>query len=313
MTASGWSIPVHRFLPSAATALHKDPIMLCPPYGATKAVFALQQPLSIIDLLTAAGFPVWSFDYRGQRETVAPGIGPKDVPLHLATLAQEELTTVVSHALRTERRDRVHLIGFSLGGLVAAIYAAVVQPEIVGGLVAVGTPFRWARVPLWANLLTRSPMFVGGLPTGDADQWIGHLAPLAPRVPQLLRPTWARGRNVDFTPDEAWRSVVGRFPPQLNYAVAAWVRGRDVSVGSQTLLDAVAEMHAASLVVVSDGDRFAPWPNVEPFVTATARNGNGTPVARVHHVPQRSHTSLMIGQRAVSDVFQPIRDFVTSL
>jgi pimeloyl-ACP methyl ester carboxylesterase len=99
--------------------------------------------------LSREGFEVLNLDYPSTR-------------LSLAELAEDVHGAVSAFS---ERVDRVHFVGFSMGGLVIRAYLKAHRPRNIGRVVMIGTPNNGSEV---ADLLKGNRLFVSVL--GPAGQ-----------------------------------------------------------------------------------------------------------------------------------------------
>lgn len=316
-TAQGWELPVRRFAPVAMThiaAVH-PPVVLCPPFGATQYLFSARGGGdAFVDVMLHRGREVWTFDYRGQDGTRAtngaasPTEGVRADHHAVFWEYAGDLAAVVEHVCTTTGAATVDLVGCSMGGVVAAVYAACIAPDRVRKFATIGTPFAWSTVPLWASLLTFAPRLWSLLPTHHVHRLARGGAPALDWVPDRLRPGWARSDNLDLGQLEELRPVVGSFPPRLNATVAAWVKARGAWVNGRALLGELHALRGPFFAVVGAADRLAPRENVEPVLAAL-----GTPAAQrhLHEVPGATHHALMLGRHAATHVFVPVAAFLT--
>lgn len=316
-TAQGWELPVRRFAPVAMTRIADvhPPVVLCPPFGATQYLFSARGGgRAFVDVLVHGGREAWTFDYRGQEGTrvtngtISTTEGVRADHHAVFWDYAEDLAAVVERVCNTTGAATVDLVGCSMGGMVAAVYAACIAPDRVRKFAAIGTPFAWSTVPWWVSTLTFAPQLWSLLPTHHVHRLARGGAQVLDWVPDRLRPGWARSDNLDLGRMEDLRPVVGSVPPRLNVTVAAWVKARGAWINGRALLGELHALRGPFFAVVGAADRLAPRENVEP-VFATL----GTPAAQrhLHEVPGATHHALMLGRRAATHVFAPVTAFLT--
>ncbi len=212
---------------------------------------------------------------------------------------------------------RPFLIGHSLGGTIAAIYAAS-APESIKGLVLLGAPlcfapqasqFRDALVSLVPPMLSEAEPFPGSL--------LSHMSALA--SPNTL--IWHRlmdaalcvadrhaleihARIERWALDEV--ALPGKLVRQIiedlyrdNRLCRGKLKVRDVSVGP-------ASLTAPTLAVVNTNDDVAPPAAIEPFIAAMSA-GNGQIIRFPGEVGVGlQHLAILIGRKALAEVWPQI-------
>jgi pimeloyl-ACP methyl ester carboxylesterase len=162
-----------------------------------------------------------------------PGHGRSDLPPgHLSAAG---LARAVIEVLDALEENRVHLVGLSLGGMVA-LQTALDWPDRLRSLVLVNT-FARLKVPAgqWGNRAVRLALLVAG-PMSWTGRWVAHgLFPRSGQGP--LRE--AAARRIASNPRGAYLKTVGAI---LRFDV----RHR------------LAEIRAPTLVVAGSGDRTVP-------------------------------------------------------
>jgi alpha-beta hydrolase superfamily lysophospholipase len=133
-------------------------LLLVHGYGQNR--YSWHLPLrSMVNHLARAGFDVFNLDLRGHGRSAHLG-APR--PLAPAEFVREDVPRAVEEALRVSGRERLFLVGHSLGGLIS--YAAA--PALAGavaGVATVGSPYHFLRG-------ARALALVGRL-LGAAERW----------------------------------------------------------------------------------------------------------------------------------------------
>ena len=137
---------LYRYLPVAQASPRETsgPVLLVPPLAAPAFCFDLRRGCSLAEHLLLAGHEVYIVDY-GEVE-----FGDRSLGL------EHWFDEVVPESIRATSADAggrpVHLIGWSLGGILALLTHAG-DPELrVGTVALVGSPFDFSRVPMVAPL-----------------------------------------------------------------------------------------------------------------------------------------------------------------
>jgi polyhydroxyalkanoate synthase len=145
---------------------------------------------SLIEWLGAQGHEVYCIDWGTPR--------PEDRFLELDDVCDVAIGRALRRSARTSADGRVHLLGYCLGGTLAAIHAAA-RPERVATLLALAAPIDFRQGGLLARWSTAPSFDVGALV--DA---LGNVPwPLMQASFHLLRPTLALGKSVALV-DRAW-------------------------------------------------------------------------------------------------------------
>ena len=193
-----------------------------------------------------------------------------DRPLS-AELIAGDIAALIKH-LNLERPD---IIGYSLGGGVA-FFLALRQPELVGDLVIVSTPFR--RNAFYPDILAQQGQVTAEAAEGmKQTPMYGLYARLAPRIedwPRLLRKLGeSMALDFDFTKD-------------------------------------VPRIKARTMIVAGDADIFPPAHAVEVFGLLGGGkrdggwDGSGRPKARLAILPGVTHYSMAIAPALPTTVIQ---------
>lgn len=176
-----------RYRPRAAGLSWKTPILLVPSLINRHYVLDLMPKKSFVEFLVGEGHDVFMIDWGTP--------GPEDRYLTFDELCDGYL----GRALRlASGRKKAHLLGYCLGGTLAAIHAAA-RPEHVASLTALAAPVRFDDDGLLAAW-TRSPRFdVGALTRAFGNvPW-----QLMQSAFHMLRPTLGLSKTVHLL-DRAW-------------------------------------------------------------------------------------------------------------
>jgi polyhydroxyalkanoate synthase len=137
---------LYRYLPveQASPREASGPVLLVPPLAAPAFCFDLRRGCSLAEHLLLLGHEVYIVDY-GEVE-----FGDRSLGL------EHWFDEVVPESIRATSADAadrpVHLIGWSLGGILALLTHAGDAELPVGNVALVGSPFDFARVPMVAPL-----------------------------------------------------------------------------------------------------------------------------------------------------------------
>lgn len=301
----GYDLAIAQAYDPAKLVPGRPPVLIVPGYGMSSFIFGFHPSgLSFERSLAEAGFEVWRCDLRAQGDSVRRG--GSDV-YGLADLARADLGAVIAGVLdRTgTRRDRVDVIGCSLGGTLALLYAALAKDPRIDKRVMMGTPVRWVKVHPMVRAAFFSPRLVGAVPLRGTRALAEALLPQAARVaPGLLR-VYLNPDIVDLTAAREMARTVEDPNRHVNREIAQWIRARDLHAGGVNLSDAIRGMHGPLLVVIANGDGIVPRETAEFVIEASAlakprRLDVGTASLKM------AHADMFVSNHAEERVFAPI-------
>jgi polyhydroxyalkanoate synthase len=179
-----------RYRPSPKGRVHRTPIVMVPSLINRHYVLDLMPGKSFIEWLVDQGHDVYCIDWGTP--------GPEDRFLDLDDFADRYLGRAVRVATRSSGTESAHLLGYCMGGIFTAIYAAL-RPERVASLVQLAAPVRFADDAV-LNQWTRSPRF-------DVDALVRATGIVPCQILQgsfhLLRPTLTLSKAMHVL-DRAW-------------------------------------------------------------------------------------------------------------
>jgi polyhydroxyalkanoate synthase len=161
-------------------------------------VLDLLPELSVVSKLVERGFDVWVLDWK------APGdLGPR---LTFTDYVEGAIASAAADAARTSGVPSVTVLGYCMGGTLAAMFAAH-RPELVKALCLLGTPIDFHLSGMLASW-TRRDLF-------DADLLMDVLGNMPPALMQsgfkLLNPADALFKQLHLLLDGADESRVRQF------------------------------------------------------------------------------------------------------
>jgi pimeloyl-ACP methyl ester carboxylesterase len=288
-TADGGFIGLRRLAPTGPPG---PPVLLIPGFGNTGHLYTIRNHgPSWLETLSAAGLDPWAVDMRQH-------VGFQDW-LHL------DLPAAVNCILRVTGYARIHVVGCSLGGLLAYTWLGHDPDAPVDRLVAIGTPLTWHEAPA----AIRAFRVVGGLLGGHSP---GGSRFLARRALPLLQRIGAGPFGFYLHPDRLEPAAALSLPravvdpgPALVRAVHRWVKDGEPRLGDGPLIPHLARVRTPLLLVTGDGDRIAPERCCTPVLSAW-----GGPTA--HHRTQGDwgHVDLFISKGHQQQVLGPLLDWL---
>lgn len=179
-----------RFLPRGAGLRAGPPILLVPSLINRYYVLDLTPGKSFAEFLVAQGFDVFCIDWGKPR--------PEDRYQTFDDIADRAIGRALHVACRTARSDQAHVLGYCLGGTLAAIHAAL-HPQKFASLTCVAAPVAFAEAGIMRQWLAGPGFDVDALVDG------GGLvrAELLQFSFQMLRPTLPLAKAVNLV-DRAW-------------------------------------------------------------------------------------------------------------
>lgn len=302
---AGWDLAIAQAYDPLKLVPGRAPVLIVPGYGMSSFIFGFHpNGPSFERYLADAGFEVWRADLRGQGDSARRD--GTDV-YGLAELAQEDIGAVVGAVLdRTRTRSsRVDVIGCSLGGTIALLYAALAREPRIGKRVAMGTPVRWIKVHPMVRAAFFSPWLAGVVPVRGTRAAAQVLLPQVARLaPGLLR-MYLNPDIVDLGAAREMTRTVEDPNRHVNREIALWIKARDLVARGTNLSEAIARMPEPLLVVIANGDGIVPRETAEFLLSAstaniTSRLDVGTAELRM------AHADMFVSNHAQERVFRPI-------
>jgi poly[(R)-3-hydroxyalkanoate] polymerase subunit PhaC len=168
---------VYHYRPQKKTRETGDPVLLVTPLAAPAICFDLRRGCSLVEHFVQKGRPTYLVEY-GEISFKNRKIGMEH---WVEEVVPEAIKTVSEHA----GGRPVHVIGWSLGGIFAAL-AAADRPDLpIASLTVVGSPFDVKQVPMVAPLRPILRLTDGGIVTQLYRMLGGAPKPLVRRAFQL--------------------------------------------------------------------------------------------------------------------------------
>lgn len=294
---------VHRYRPAGQAPAVGDPVLLVSPLSAPPTCFDLRRGCSLAEHLVATGRPTYlvehgevSFSERG---------------LDLAPWVLEALPAAV-RAVSADAGDRpVHLVGWSLGGLLALLTAAAGTDLPIASLSLLGAPVDLSAVPLVAptrplldlghgtGLLPRAYRALGDAPL-PLVRWaleLGTVQRLVAKPLAVASHLEDRDYLAQLEAVDRFRAGVTAYPGRTygqlyhRFLTGNALAGGALELGERTVR--LAAVTAPVLVVAGAGDGIAPVAAVRPLVPLLS----GARDVRLEIVPG-GHLGLLTGRGA---------------
>jgi polyhydroxyalkanoate synthase len=259
-----------RFSPPAGQRRFARPILLVPSLINRWYVLDLGPGRSFIEWLVAQGHEVFCIDWGTP--------GAEDRYLTWDDIGGRYLGRAVRVAARLGGTGDVHLLGYCLGGTLAAAYVAAF-PERVATLLALAAPIDFDRAGLMA-LWTRTPAFevgsivaaFGNVPHQLMQASFQLMKPALPaaKVVGVLDRAWDDEFLESFLATERWGSDNVSFPGEC-YAryIEALYRGNQLVRGGFSVCGRAVDLAAIRCPVLAVGfedDHIVPIASAAPLV-----------------------------------------------
>ncbi len=284
-TAEGGTTTLYRYVPEGGGRL-KAPVLLVPDLGFRREVFDLDGR-GLAPWLTARGFEVYVLEPDPQRGFVE--------------LARTDLPAALK-AIRAHRSEPVDLIAHGYAGTVVLAACTKELKGEVGRVVSLSTPV----TPEVPNALSEAVLARGGKftrlsldPAGAAsfDLLFAKHGQFSGRVLTDLRST-----GVADLSDAAAAELLG------------WMRSGDLPLGDGTSVKSrLAQFDRPTFQVLALRDNWAHPEFASPLreLSPKAPIKLTTMSLLQYHAEDYTHLSLLQGEGAPADVFEPIREFLS--
>jgi polyhydroxyalkanoate synthase len=168
---------VYHYRPQKKTLETGDPVLLVTPLAAPAICYDLRRGCSLVEHFVQKGRPTYLVEY-GE-------ISFKNRRLGIEHWVEEVVPEAIKSVSEHAGNRPVHVIGWSLGGIFAAL-AAADRPDLpIASLTVVGTPFDVKQVPMVAPLRPILRLTDGGIVTQLYRVLGGAPKPLVRRAFQL--------------------------------------------------------------------------------------------------------------------------------
>jgi len=150
---------VHRYrTPTRPRPLRHAPVLLVPPLAAPATCFDLRRGCSIAEHLLARGYPTYLVDYGP--------ISFNDRDLGLEHWVDDVIPRAVEVVSEDTGGERVQVVGWCLGGIMATLAAAGHRELPISSLALIASPFDFEKVRLMAPIRRLADLTGGRLVSG---------------------------------------------------------------------------------------------------------------------------------------------------
>jgi polyhydroxyalkanoate synthase len=294
-----------RFAP--ATPRFATPVLLVPSLINRWYVLDLGPGRSLVEWLVAQGYEVFCIDWGTP--------GPEDRYLTWDDIAGRYIGRAVRIAARYARSGEVHLLGYCLGGTLAATYVAAF-PDRVASFLALAAPIDFDHAGIMSTW-TRTPTFdVGALleafgnvpwPLMQASFKLLKPALDASKAVALLDRAWDDEFLESFLATERWGTDNVSFPGAC-YAryIEELYRGNALMRGSFTLAGRPSQLEAIRCPVLAlafADDHIVPLASAAPLVDRVSS------VTKQLVVQKGGHVGAVISRKAADRLWPVMSQF----
>jgi polyhydroxyalkanoate synthase len=153
------------------------PVLLVPPLAAPTICFDLRRGCSMAEHLLGLGHPTYLLEYGS--------IAFSDRDLGLEHWVQDIIPTAIERVSEHAGGQRVQVVGWCLGGIMSLLAAAGRDNLPINSIAAVGSPFDFEELRLFAPLRTAANLTNGFFGTAIYRALGGAPAPIVKRAFQL--------------------------------------------------------------------------------------------------------------------------------
>ncbi|GAB3662107.1 alpha/beta hydrolase [Nocardioides korecus] len=266
---------VYHYRPQKKTRETGDPVLLVTPLAAPAICFDLRRGCSLVEHFVQGGRPTYLVEY-GE-------ISFKNRRLGLEHWVEEVIPEAIKTVSENAGGRPVHVIGWSLGGIFAALTAADSPDLPIASLTVVGSPVDVSKVPMVAPLRPILNLTDGGLVTrlyrvlGGAPKPLVRQAFKLSSGTKLVTKPLATIQHLDDTEWLAQIEAVTRFTDNMiaypgrtfGQLYHRMLKANQLLTGKVTLAGReidVAGIKAPVLIFGGNTDGIAPIASVRPWV-----------------------------------------------
>ena len=119
ITEDSWRLALSRYLP-ARPLDGAPPVVLCPGFGLSGAIFDLDEEVSLARYLASRGYDVWVLDFRGRGASEKPRLwGRRRLRWCFDDYVDFDVPAALEAVCKTTGARQVQWVGLSMGALAA--------------------------------------------------------------------------------------------------------------------------------------------------------------------------------------------------
>ncbi|MEO7332184.1 MAG: alpha/beta fold hydrolase [Minicystis sp.] len=307
----GWHLSIFQTWDESRLIKGRNPVLIVPGYGMNSFIFSYHpRGASLEGYLAQAGFEVWRVDLRAQGRSVSVG-GSDD--FRLEDLALTDLGAALRAALDRSHTGatRADVIGASLGGTMMLIHAALQKDNLLGSLVAMGSPLRWVEIHPLIKIAFAWPALIGLVQLKGTRKLAGFALPhLVRRTPWLLS-VYMNAEVTDMGAAAEMVQTVEDPNRHINREIAHWIKNRDLMVKGVNVSHALKSVKNPLLSVLASNDGIVPRRTAEfPHQTVSSK------VKKLIEVGDKgwamAHADMFVSNESQDRVFEPVAAWLIS-
>jgi len=305
---------VHRYIRTPGVRAKGLPLLFVPPLGSQAACFDLRRGLSLAEDFVSRGRPTYLVDY-------GPLMG-EDRKVGIEHFVNDVLPDAIRKVSEDAGGRPVHLLGWSLGGILSLLTAARHPDLPIQTVTMVGSPFDFSKHPTLTPVRAIGK-YTGGRIIGTGFKVMGSIpAPLvslgfkATSLPVYLkkpRTLWTRRNDREFLTqvqavDQIMNNMLaypGRATLQAYHRLAL---GNEIATGQvqgPTKLVKLADVRVPVMNVAGTTDVLAPIASVQHVGTLLPNS----PDVRLPVAPG-GHLGILTGTKAPETTWVEIKKFL---
>ena len=301
----GWKLL--RYRPRPGGCAFRTPLLLVPSLINRHYVLDLAPGKSLVEYLVAQGHDVFVLDWG--TPTAA------DRHLTFDDVCDARLGAAIREVARRSPDDRVHVLGYCLGGTLAAIHAAR-RPKHVASLVALAAPVAFhddGLLSVWCRTKTFDPALLvaalGNVPWPLMQAAFHLLRPtlLLSKLAHLVDRAWNDEFLDGFLALETWGNDNVSFPGACFetyitelYRKDAFARGTFVLAGKPARMEAI---ECPVLAITFEHDNIVPWRSAALLLDRVS-----SPDKRRIHLAG-GHVGAVVARSAAQGLWPQLSDF----
>lgn len=301
---SGWKIALKQTYDQECHDPELKPLAIIPGYGMNAYIFGYHpNGLSMEEHLARHGFEVWSLNLRNQGPSVCTGGGKE---YYIQDIVCGDISAAVDYILENTLSNcsKVDLIGASLGGTYAYLYAALVNQEKAGSLVGIGSPLKMENVHPAFAMVTFSPRLLGLIKFSHTRLMAKFALPFITRWPRLIY-IYLHPEIVDMSRPDLLLPAIENPNRNLNTQLAHWVKEKDLIIDGKNMTEIMKKVKNPVLCIIANADGIVSEEvalSVHDAVSGDVKDyfvaGNDT--------VKMAHADLFVSNYAGAMVFEPL-------
>lgn len=302
--SAGWRLALRRYTCTSSLQEDRNPVLIVPGYGMNSFIFSYHPTGdSMAEHFARAGFEFWTVDLRKQGDSLPTGgsnsYGLEDVGITDMTAV---LDFIVDNSLST--RQRVDVIGCSLGATCCFIHVGFVKNHRIGCLVTIGGPLRWETTKLFVKAAFFSPKLAASVPIRGSAFFAELVLPLAKKVPWTLAP-YMRMEHIDIDRAKMIARTVEDPVRRVNEQIANWVHNKDLLLLGKNLTEEVGTFTGPLFCLYANADGIVPKETALSALQATGSRHKEMLQLGDDRI-KMAHADIYISRYSHQHVFDPI-------